>query len=224
MTTIYDAVDVAAIPSSATTILAYIDGGYVTYPAVKARFPNARILTITTNGRNRADICDVESGDATPSIAAAGVRAGLYNTVYSALSVKPDLDTALSGSSWQWYAANPTGVPHLVPNSVATQYAWPGLGSPGNYDISVTNGVYPNAAPTPPPAPAPVPPVPPIIATLGGEMAEGPTVVESANDGNRHVFQTIGAAPNETTVHWWQNMHGEPNYDWNCEVLNPTPT
>lgn len=154
MTTIYDAVDVSAIPSSATTILAYIDGNYVTYPAVRSRFPNARILTVTTNGKNHADICDVESHDATPDIAAAGVRAGLYPTVYSDTSTKPALDSALSGLTWQWYAADPTGVPHLVPDSVATQYAWPGFGSPGNYDISTTNGTYPSP---PPPIPAPTP-------------------------------------------------------------------
>ena len=83
MSTIYDAVDVAAIPANAQIILAYIDGYYQTYSAVRARFPNALILTVTTTGLNAADICDVESGDATPAIAAKGVAAGLYKTVYS---------------------------------------------------------------------------------------------------------------------------------------------
>ena len=152
--TIFDAVDVPAIPADAQTILAYIDGGYVTYAAVKARFPNARILTVTTNGKNRADICDVESGDATPAIAAAGVRAGLYPTVYSALSTRGALTAALWGLEWNWYAADPTGVPHIVPGSVATQYAWPGYGSPGNYDISLAEDAWLNP-PAPPPPPTP---------------------------------------------------------------------
>lgn len=157
MTTIYDAVDVAAIPASAQIILAYIDGGYRTFNAVRARFPNALILTVTTNGLNSADICDVESGDATPAIAARGVAAGLYGTVYSDTSTHGALVAAIRGA-WQWYAADPTGTPHLVPGSVATQWAWPGHGSPGNYDISVTNGVYPNApAPVTPPNPQPAP-------------------------------------------------------------------
>lgn len=149
--TIYDAVDVAAIPASATTLLAYIDGDYVTLPAVRARFPKATILTVTTNGRSKADICDVESGDATPAIAAQGVRDGLYDNVYSALENEDALFDLLAGKDWNWFAADPTGEEHLVPRSVATQWAWPGHGSPGNFDISVTNGVWP--APTPGPSP-----------------------------------------------------------------------
>jgi len=150
VTTGYDAVDVSALPPGGDYYLAYIDGDYITLPAVRAKFPTARILTVTTTGKLAADICDVESGDARPAIAAAGVRAGLYNTVYSDVSTKPELDTAMGDLDWQWYAANPTGEEHLVPDSVATQWAWPGHGSTGNYDISTTNGVYPN---TPPPLP-----------------------------------------------------------------------
>lgn len=78
----------------------------------------------------------------------------------------------------------------------------------------------PFAAPTPTPAPKPAPP---IIATLGEEMAEGPTVIESS-DGNRHVFQTLGAPGSETNWHWWQNMKGTPNWAWNCEELTAAKT
>ena len=151
MATIYDAVDVSAIPSNATTILAYIDGKWPTLAAAKARFPHATILTVTTNGFNEADICDVESGDATPAIAAAGVKHGLYDTVYCARSNLGELVTAMSDLAWNWYCADWTGVEHLVPGSVATQWATPGLGATGNYDISVTNGTWPN-----PPAPTTV--------------------------------------------------------------------
>lgn len=157
MATIYDAVDVAAIPAGAETVLAYIDGDFQTLGAVRARFPHATILTVTTNGRNRANICDVESGDATPAIAAEGVRDGLYKTAYSAKSNKGPLDAAMGALNWDWYAADPTGEEHLDSDSVATQWAWPGHGSPGNFDISVTNGTWPNVAPVP----APTPPAPP---------------------------------------------------------------
>lgn len=74
-----------------------------------------------------------------------------------------------------------------------------------------------------PPTPTPPPP-PPIIATLGEEMAEGPTVIESANDGNRHVFQTLGEPGSETTWHWWQDMKGQPSWAWNCEPLTAAKT
>lgn len=152
---VYDAVEVSAIPSDATTILAYVDGSWPTYQTVKTLFPQAKILTITTNGHNPADICDVESGDATPEIAARWVASGMGHTVYSDTSTKPALDAALAGLGWHWFAANPTGVQHLEPGSVATQFAWPGHGSPGNFDISVTDGVWPGAAPVPPPAQQP---------------------------------------------------------------------
>lgn len=136
MSACFDAVDVAAIPSGATTVLAYIDGRYVTLPAVRARFPEARILTVTTTGLHRADICDVESGDATPAIAAAGVREGLYGVVYSSAALLGELSAAMRGLVWRWFAADWTGLPHLVSGSVATQWASPGHGSVGNYDIS----------------------------------------------------------------------------------------
>lgn len=193
---IYDAVDVPAIPADATVILAYIDGGYITYQAVRDRFPNALILTITTTGWNSADICDVESGDATPAIAAAGVRDGLFRTVYSAWSNKGALDSLISGA-WHWFAADPTGHLHLAPGSVATQWAWPGLGSPGNYDISTTDGVWPN---TPVP-PTPTPP-PPQEAT----MAVSPTIQFKPNQID--VFQVL----NGTLYHKYQVdeiWHGE---------------
>ena len=156
MTTIYDAVDVAAIPANAQTILAYIDGRYQTYNAVKARFPNARVLTITTDGLHKADICDVESQDATPAVAARGVKNKLYRTVYSDRSTKASLDAALAQEKWDWYAAAPGSPAQVIAGSVATQYSWPGYGSPGNYDISVCldswlNGLTPTPTPTPTP-------------------------------------------------------------------------
>lgn len=153
---IYDAVDVSAIPRSAQVILAYIDGGYVTLATVRAQFPNARIITVTTNGLNRADLCDVESGDATPAVAAQGVRNGLYVNVYSDRSTKPALDAALAGLTWNWYCAAPGTSANLQPGSVATQFAWPGYGSPGNYDVSVADPNWING-PTPTPSPTPVP-------------------------------------------------------------------
>ena len=149
---VYDAVEVSAIPADAQIVLAYIDGNWPTYSQIKTRFPHATILTVTTNGFNTADICDVESGDATPAIASAGVKHGLYDTVYCARSNLGPLVTAMSDLPWHWFAADWTGVQHLVPGSVATQWAAPGFGSPGNYDISVTNGVWPHP---------PVPPAPP---------------------------------------------------------------
>ena len=95
----------------------------------------------------------MEAGDATPAVAAAGVRKGLYHTIYSAVASYGALRGALAGLEWSWFAADWTGVEHLVPGSIATQYAAPGHGSPGNYDISVTSGLWPSGLPAPPLAP-----------------------------------------------------------------------
>jgi hypothetical protein len=146
MPTIFDAVDVDAIPPYAEIILAYIDGEYPTYTKVRARFPAARILTITTKGDIPADICDVERYDATPEIGAAGVKAGLYPTLYSDTSTGPSLRSLLAGVPWDWFAADPTGVPHIVDGAVATQYAWPAQ-TGGNYDVSLSIPSYPFVAP-----------------------------------------------------------------------------
>ena len=144
MATIYDSVTVSALPFHSDAIyLGYVDGAWPNYAAVKARFPNNRVLSVTTTGFTKADICDVETGDASPQIARLGVQNGLYDTVYSARSNLAPLDAALRGLAWHWFCADWTGVPHLVPGSVATQYADPPA-SGGNYDISITDGTWPN--------------------------------------------------------------------------------
>lgn len=153
MATVYDSITVEAMPSDPKAIyLGYVDGQWPTFAAVKARFPHNVVLSVTTTGFTKADICDVEQGDATPEVAAAGLRNGLYHTVYSARSTLPELVKAFGNTPWHWFCADWTGVPHLVPGSVATQYADPPA-SGGNYDISITDGTWPN-----PPAPKPTPP------------------------------------------------------------------
>ena len=151
MPTGYDAVDVSALPPGGDFYLAYLDGAWPTYQAVRAKFPKAQVLSVTVTGKLPADIIDVETGDATPAGAAAWVRAGKGKGVYSDTSTHPALVSALAGLDWWWYAADPTGVPHIVPGSLATQWAWPGHGSPGNYDISQSIPVAPPPHPQEPP-------------------------------------------------------------------------
>lgn len=146
MPSIFDAVDVSAIPINANIILGYIDGRGTSdnYNEVRARFPYARILSVTTTAQSRADICDVEKGDATPEDAAFGLRRGMFPTIYSSISTKPALDAACEGLAWNWFAADPTGIPHVEDGSVATQYAWGSLGQcDGNYDTSISIPNYP---------------------------------------------------------------------------------
>jgi hypothetical protein len=152
LTTIYDSVSVAAIPADATAVLAYVDGRYANLTQVAARFPHARILTVTVTGSVHADVADVEAGDLTPQGGAAVLARGVTQCLYSSVATLPALKAAV-GHPFAWFAADWTGTEHLVPGSVATQWAAPGHGSPGNYDISsaLTSWLYPQPSPKPQP-------------------------------------------------------------------------
>lgn len=138
MLTIYDAVAWQTMPKG-EPILVYMDGDYVTYPDALALRPSL-FFTVTTTGKTVADICDVESGNASPALAAFGVRMGFWHTVYCSLSMFPAVANAMAAQGspqWAWFAADPTGEPHLPAGASACQYAWHSLGQcPANYDVS----------------------------------------------------------------------------------------
>lgn len=72
----FDDVNVALLPAGYSAYAAYIDGLYVNFPAVRARFPNARVLPIDVTGGNlAASALDVEAGDATNATAVKWARA-----------------------------------------------------------------------------------------------------------------------------------------------------
>lgn len=160
----YDSTNVAAIPSNATLILTYIDGQYNTYAAARARFPTARLVTTTTtfNGNLAAQIYDCERGDGNAQQAAAWAQQQLHlhqrPTIYCSRIGSPgygwpDVQRALTAlnislSAVDFGIADYTGKPHLVVGSAFTQYASPAFGSGGDYDISLTNGVWPNVPPS----------------------------------------------------------------------------
>jgi hypothetical protein len=105
------------------------------------------VLWIDTNGSDpAADVLDVEPGDATPY--------GAAHWVQHRLSAQPDAVAIVytMRSEWQqvkdnmahlpgwmqskvrYWIADPTGVPHVVPGSSATQWYW------GNsYDMTTAN-------------------------------------------------------------------------------------
>ena len=102
------------------------------------------MLWIDTNGSDpKADVLDVEPGDATPSQAATWAyqklkaEPGSLACIYTMLSEWSATQAAISTlPSWmhahiRWWIADPTGSPHIVPGADATQWYW------GNsYDIS----------------------------------------------------------------------------------------
>lgn len=145
--TVYDAVDVTALPADTEYALGYIDGRLTTGHAarVRARFPHAKIITVTTTGTSAAMLCDCETGNATARIAAQGVAAGLYGAVYCNEQNRQAIDQALHPTHWDWWAVDWTGTPHIVPGSVATQYA------SSAYDTSLVDDAWITSLFPPPP-------------------------------------------------------------------------
>lgn len=137
----YDSVTPAAIPAHQAAAV-YSTGAYYATPGQIRHLGHA--LWIDTTGRNyNASVLDVEPGDATPSQAASWawhrLRANHHALarIYTMLSQWPAVQSAVHGlPSWmqhqvRYWIADPTGVPHIVPGSHATQWYW---GS--RYDIS----------------------------------------------------------------------------------------
>lgn len=156
----YDSVTTLDIPPSAKLILAYIDGKYKNWDAVKARFPNANVIAVSTVtlGSIFALVFDCERGDGNANQAAAWCKLQIARhvrpTVYCSRIGSPgygwpDVQKALTAvniplTAVDFGIADYTGKPHLVPGSAFTQYANPPA-SGGDYDVSLTNGIWPNA-------------------------------------------------------------------------------
>jgi hypothetical protein len=133
--TIYDSVNPGAIPSGQSRVAVYGNGQFqASWSAVHGR---NRVLWIDTNGSNPGcDVLDVEPGDATPSGAAQWVKTRLAKqpghiaivyTMRSEWSAVKDAIGGLPGSMQsqvRYWIADPTGVPHVVPGSSATQWYW----------------------------------------------------------------------------------------------------
>ncbi len=138
---IYDSVTPSAIPGK-PVIATYADGPHPDSPSELAgRGP---VLWIDINGSDpQASALDIEPGCAAPSEAASWVSrrlsadpsgvAILYTMISQWSAVQANVGSL---PSWmqahiRWWIADPTGSPHLVPGSQATQWYWG-----QNYDIS----------------------------------------------------------------------------------------
>jgi hypothetical protein len=138
---IYDSVEPNAIPPG-QDVATYATGPYAASPSELGGA--AHVMWIDVYGTDyAASALDVEPTDATPTQAAdwAYNRLRLYPGalahIYTNISEWPEVQQACSWlpASMQarirWWIADPTGVPHLVPGSQATQWYWG-----QNYDIS----------------------------------------------------------------------------------------
>jgi len=140
----YDSVTPGAIPTG-HVVATYATGPYAVSAAQVAG--RRSVLWIDTNGTDpRAGALDVEPGDATPALAASWARQKLsaepngVAILYTMQSEWPAVQAAVAAlPSWmhshiRWWIADPTGYPHIVPGSDATQWYW---GS--SYDITTAS-------------------------------------------------------------------------------------
>jgi hypothetical protein len=137
----YDSVLPSALPAN-QVVATYAAGGYAVSPSQVAGHKS--VLWIDTTGYDyNASILDIEPGAATIPSVGPWVWHRLHAhphalaRLYSSQSEWPAVQAAVAQlpasmrSQIRWWIADPTGTPHLVPGSDATQWYW---GS--TYDLS----------------------------------------------------------------------------------------
>lgn len=155
----YDSTTPSDLPEHAELVAGYLDGAYVTVPALSRRRPRPTIATITVLGTPGAHVADRERGDLSAASAArwaAGeIAAGRRPTIYVAMSgwaevraeVKKAVPVGKRGRVNYWIAR--WGADKTIPaGAVAVQYADP-TRSGHHYDVSVVADYWPGVDPKP---------------------------------------------------------------------------
>ena len=141
----WDSIEPALIPANAVAVAGYVGGHWPTFPDLLQRFPHAAHLSIAVSAREDAHCLDVEVGDAVPDEAPGWLRRQwergvkrpwLYANASTWAAMAPILrESAVKRGQYRVWVADPTGVPHIVEGSDATQYDWHALGR--NLDVSL---------------------------------------------------------------------------------------
>jgi LysM repeat protein len=163
--TMYDGVTPSRIPASATMVAGYVDGKFANIPALRARFPHATVVEIAVSHTTRAQVLDVETGDATPAGAVqwcTQTMAATPNTeltVYCNESTWPAVKAAFAAAGVtppQYWVARYGSSTAIPAGAVALQHT-----NTAGYDVSAVADHWPGVdgkatAPskTPPKAPA----------------------------------------------------------------------
>jgi hypothetical protein len=138
---IYDSVNPSDVPAN-RVVAAYATGPFAVSPAQVAG--HKAVLWIDVVGTDpAASAVDVEPGDVTPNVIPSWVSRKLtadpsgLAIIYTSRAEWPVVQSAVSTlPAWmiariRWWIADPTGYPHVLPGSSATQWYW----GPA-YDIS----------------------------------------------------------------------------------------
>lgn len=123
--TMYDAVDAAQIPTTATIVAGYVDGSISAWSSTDwDRFPNARFLAITVIGADGADVIDCEHGDVSVQTAVNWATRNRNRIIYvNRTTFESNLSTFQAVAAFtHFWIADWTNIPHLYPGSLATQW------------------------------------------------------------------------------------------------------
>jgi hypothetical protein len=159
MRTMFDAVTPSALPRSAVMVAGYVDGIYANLAAIRSEFPNAIEVSIAVAWSDRAQVLDVESGDATPEQAVTWCTQTMKDVPNSLLTVYCDAANwpavraafqAAGVSEPQYWIAAYDNSPTIPTGAIAHQYA-----STDAYDTSVVADYWPGVDPVPPTPPTP---------------------------------------------------------------------
>lgn len=139
---IYDSANPAGIPPGHAAVAVYATGVYAAQPSQVA---GRRVLWIDSQASDpSANVLDIENGDASPSNVPSWVTQHVAADkhapaiLYSSVGMWPAVKAAVSSlpkydqNHVKYWIAQPTGSPHIVPGSQATQYLWVG----NSYDKS----------------------------------------------------------------------------------------
>lgn len=214
----YDATPdgVPFIPHDAQIVAGYVDGHYVSFPALVRRFPRAKHVSIGVFLGHTAEFSDVEAGNPinTPNLVRAdyefrkahGVwKPGYYGDMgHLANVILPGL-TGIPRSEYRLWLADWDGNPNNLPDvDCAKQYT-----SNQHYDVSVVDParMFPEPPPHPPhphhipihpiphpPIPTPKPSPKPHPKVLGSTVAAG---LATAIQGVLHAAGLIHLTPAE---------------------------
>jgi hypothetical protein len=132
---IYDSITPNDIPSGQQVVATYGDGPHPTSRSLVSG--RKTVMWISVTGRDYgASVVDVEPGNATPAEAASWAWHKLHSSpdavarIYTMLNEWPAVRAAVASfpapvrARIHWWIANPTGQPHIVPGSDATQWYW----------------------------------------------------------------------------------------------------
>lgn len=217
----FDAVTASKEPKTGDLYAFYADGTYANGSAVKTLFPGKLYVSIAVRWTTRAQVLDVETGDATPAEAVQWCTKTMSDmansqlTIYANTSTWPSVVAAFKAAGVtlpQWWAAKYDGVATRAAGEIAKQYL-----STTGYDESVVAPNWPGVDTAPkPPTPAPVtPPAPPKPSAVP-QWAQLQNTLAGVPEGVYEVY-TSSAGWNNLTP--FGTQYGENGVSW-CVIFD----